>query len=281
MSDNVTQWISAGFERLDYSFMTSTGIITGGLVNTVPANGAGIGLTQFTGVQSADPTIPEPTFIDIPGDDDVMGKFAFAPDTTPSFTLTHGVNQLTVGALTESTINVAYGPITLRALQPSGAVYKDVLLLFTRQAKEKGAGDGLSGYEHLVIYKSQLVTTSVPQAFEGRTGAVYRTSVSTTRSSKRPWGETLSDVTHGTTSEIMFQFFDSYKWTFFNFTGDGTATDVVLAKTPVTVARTLAKRFDTAAALTVSSVTPSTRTAVLNAAPTAALSCIFFHAYTD
>lgn len=281
MSDNVTQWISAGFERLDYSFMTTGGIITGGLVTTVPANGAGVGLSQFTGVQSADPTIPEPEFVPIPGDDSVQGKFAFAPAATPSFTLTHGVNQLTIGALTESTINVAYGGITIRSLQPGAAVYKDVLLLFTRQAKEKGAGDGISGYEHLVIYKSQLVTTSVPQAFAGREGAVYRSSVNTTTTAKRPWGETLSDVTHGTTTEVMFTFFDNYKWTFHNFTGDGIVTSVTLEKTPVTVARTLAKRFDTGAALTVSSVTPATKVAVLSAAPAAALSCIFFYAYVD
>jgi hypothetical protein len=282
MSDNVTQWIAAGFERMEYSLLSTTGVITGGTLTSLPANGSGVSIARFTGVQSAEPTIPEPEFVAIPGDDDVQGKFTFAPADTPSFNILHGVNDLTIGAASESTTNVAYGDVTVRSLQPGAPVYRDALLLFIRQAKEKGAGDGLQGYEHLCIYKSQLVTASIPQAFNGREGGQYRTSVNTTRSSKRPWGESLSDGTHGTTSEVCFTWFDNYRWTFFLFQGDNSATDIVLSKTPVNdTGRCLVRRFDTGAALTVSSITTATKTVVLSAAPAAALSCVVWHAYTE
>lgn len=281
MSANIAKFIVAGFERLHWTRVNSDGVPTGTASGSLPANGADVGVGKLDWVKTADIQIAESEEVVITGDDDVAGQFIFSPATLPSFNIEVASSDFAFAAQTQSTTNRALGDFTFFQAQPNAADPVDMALILTSRAKSKETStDGTSGFHHVVVPKAQILPLG-RSGFTERGEAIYRYRVIANKFSKYPWGVALTNADDGTTGAVYFEFFSDYRVALHTFVGDNSATSFTVDYTPVNDTDVV-KFFTTStgAAVTVSTITPGTKTIELSAAPAAAAAVSGIYAYT-
>ncbi len=237
MADNVTELIAAGFERLDFMVLDSTGIAAGS-TGTVSSGATGSAAGRILGVQTAEIRIGEPSEVNIPGDDGSMGTFAFAPDTIPGFDVIVGVHNLTNDAVFQGTNVLSEGSMSIGVLDPTLPVYADLSLIAVSRSKSKlNASQGVANYTGVIIPKCQAIPLG-RATFQGREGAGFRYRITPTRSSAYPWGRTLQDTSsgEGTSGGVIFPWSAPNPITMHRWTGDNTTTTFNLGEKLATAA---------------------------------------------
>ncbi len=225
MADNVTKLIAAGFERLDFMVLDSTGIAAGS-TGTVSAGATGSAAGRFLGVQTAEIRIGEPAEVPIPGDDGNQGTFIFGSDQIPGFDVIVGVHDLTNDGIFQGTNVLTEGSASIGVLDPTLPVYADLALVAVSRSKSKVPNsDGVANYTGVIIPKCQAVPLG-RATFQGREGAGFRYRILPTRSSAYPWGRTLKDTAagEGTAGGVIFPWSAENPMTMHRWTGDNTTT---------------------------------------------------------
>lgn len=280
MTANAKQIIAAGFERMYYGPLNSTGRLLGGTA-TAPASGLtdGSPMLRMLGVKTSDLAIVEPEVQSSTGDDQSQGTFIFAPAANPSFNIEVAVRDLDFEALVQGTKVMAIGDISVGVLQPHDPEFPDIFLLGLRRAKVKTVGsDGIGGWEGVFIPRANLVPLG-SNAYTERQVATYKYKVIANPCDRWPWGVAIDDATLGTTGGCIFPFTAENRLHAQRFTGDNTEDTFILAYTPISTVKTHVWVNDTLLSSGYA-VTPSTKELVITVPPAlnAVIEVLYDHA---
>lgn len=257
----VKQFIAAGFDMAQWGVRVN-GIPYGPTGTIAQDNSAE--LARLFGVKTADVSVPEADIVPITGDDGLLGSFLFASNQPIQFTMEVGQADLTLAAKTQGTSVYNVGPYyAVNFLSPDSPSYTDVVLLLTSQAKAVETNQEGSGYHHVLLPFCNMFYLG--SGFNERGERTVRYSVTTSKTSKFPWGQVLDENTAGTSKYIGLEWFSQHRVTMATYISNGSATSFVLDRTPVDEHHALGWLNGAGLAI---SVTPATRT-VSFAAPSA------------
>lgn len=157
--------------------------------------------------------------------------------------------------------------------------FQDTMWLFARHAQSKESdSDNQEGYENLLVYS--VSGRMEAGNFDFQAPGAFNVQATASPAQKTMFGTTTL-ASHGKQTVYTARWFSEYPCSMVCFVGDGTIVAVPLGFTPISVAKTKFYRFDTGAALTVSSVSTVNDTATLSVAPTSAVVCIGIYETTD
>lgn len=265
--DNAVKWTAAGLDAVHCARRMGTGLIGGyaGLsAASTPLTGSG--MRRLLGAQTAPFGLAENPVKPILGDDIVIDDFMFGMADVQRGILVLGAEDNTFNIDAAGTTKKTVGVYDFYGSGDSIANPTAWMFLLTRQAHGKDSGnDGEQGWEN------ELVLSAGVQPLRGETKAhqaegSFRQSVTMRQATKTPWGELIS-AAFGTQYRKSIVWGSLKRCMFHIWIADGTADSFVVDYEPDVAATTKAWNGTTGAALTVSSVTPATKTIALSAAP--------------
>jgi hypothetical protein len=220
---NISQWVSGGFAKVQFA-KSSSGLPYDAA--NLPAQGAGVGMTDVGGASAADVSFGEAIVQQIQGDDGVRGAITFPSQELPTFSLTTADFTMSLAnTLQGTTTDDAQSVYDFFILDPADRQFTDVFIMLTRQSVSTEAGSTGSGYES-VIFPLCDMTYQGPSGFQTgpNAGSHSFTITIKTRVSQLPWGETLTTGAHGTTGASGFMFWSESIPTFDVYRQDGSTT---------------------------------------------------------
>lgn len=260
----------AGFDSLQWSYRSTSGYITG-IANLTAANtDTGSNMGRVRGSLNANITLPQPTVVNILGDDTRIAVYQFDSTEPIVFEMELSVHDFTFLTGTHSVDAVTESAEVMLPFGMTGATYNGLTLLFTSKAKSQvSATLNAAGYSHLLLFNCEVVDLGTP--FAHQTGNNRRLRVTANTSTYLPDGRTVAsvfaDVPGGACAGIEFT--SANRVTYSVFVGDNSEVNVPAAQKPVSTGTTKATVETTGfAAATVASVDDSSPyNIVYNAAP--------------
>lgn len=266
MPDNVNTTTFAGADGAYCSFVNSAGIMNG--FGNVSAAAASSGMRKMKAIETVPSALPGINRKVIKGDNRPYDQFTFAADTLPGGDLLMGTSDLALDAAAQNSSLYTLGAWTMGIYGISNPTFANMLLLAHQDAHSQDVGNSGVGYINSLYPNCQLF----PLAEENpnyQTEGKNRYGVTFLPFSSVPWGGALDNTNFSVSDGTKIKWFSQYRSFLYAKIGDGTWTNIVLDYTPVSAAKT--KVFVTASGVTtqatVSSVTPSTKTVVVSAAP--------------
>lgn len=260
----------AGFDSLQWSYRSTTGYMTG-IANLTAANtDTGSNMGRVKGTLNANITLPQPTAVNILGDDTRLSVYQFDSAEPIVFEMELSVHDFAFLTGTHSVDAVTEQAEVMLPFGLTGATYNGLILLFTSKAKSMDTATlNSAGYSHVLLFNCEVVDLGAP--FAHQTGNNRRFRVTANTSTYLPDGRTVAsvfaDVPGGACAGIEFT--SANRVTYSVFVGDNSEVNVPAAQKPVSTGTTKATVETTGfAAATVASVdTTSPYNIVYNAAP--------------
>lgn len=228
---NVNEWLAGGFERAQLGVIDSSGYFVGKTTTTTTLTGDG--MIQLQDPKTANIPRRGTRRLAIEAGDKLAGTIQFPSIEEGAFTLEIARMNQSVAALTMGNKVYAEEEWDMNSFDPADITYQSVCLLFSRKALSKEAGQVGTGWEHLLLYNCTMNYNGPGEFRTGTNEATYSYDVVFNRSTKTPWGRTLSTANDGTTEDSGKQFFTQGKFTLHSFLGDNSDTTAVLEYVPV------------------------------------------------
>jgi hypothetical protein len=233
MAVNVTKFTSAGADIVYYGARDGTGYFQGATA-TAPAVGDQDGgpALKMEGAKTWPHTVTEPDTITVTGDDGVISQYQFEPVELPSFVVDHGVRDITLEALAQTTLVYAVGDASIGVIQPSVPTYQDMCAIVSSQAKSRASGsENSSMWDNLIIPNFQMVPLS-RDSYAERAAGTHRYRITSNPASRFPWGEAMTEVNSGCTEAAAFIITTENRIHMHRFTGDAAEVQFNLDYTP-------------------------------------------------
>lgn len=229
--------IAAGFDRVFYGVLNSTGYLIGQTVAGATAGSAtGEAMARLEGARTIPVGIPEDDVLPVSGDNEPLVSFSFPSENLPSGVLEMAVRNQTFEALVQGSRVESLGDVTISALGPSGVTKPDMALLLQRKSKKWQSGARGSGaWEIVVVLKSNI--TPLGSAIEQRQFSPYRYGINLSKSDRLTWGATFTELQHGTTSMPIAIVYSDNPMLIHAFQGDASRTAFTLPVTPKSSAK--------------------------------------------
>lgn len=275
--DNAVKWTAGGLDAIHVAQRMGTGLF-GGYAGLTAAStpGTGSGMRKLLGAQTAPFGTSETPVKPILGDDIVIDSFQFGLADVSRAMLILGANDGTFDNDAAGVSKKTVGVYDFYGQGDSIANPKSWMFLLTRQAHGKDSGnDGIAGWENELVLATQVQPLKSESKAHQAEGS-FRQSVLFNQATKTYWGETCQSA-FGTVYRKSIIWASRLRCMIHVFIGDGTEDTFVMDYTPDVVATTKAWNGTTAGALTVSTVTPSTKEVVLSAAPGSGVPIIFLY----
>lgn len=228
--DNITAFFAGGFERAQAGAIDSNGYFIGSAITL--ANGANSGMLQLQGANSADVPTAGQRVIQPEGDDGVVGRIKLPGINEIAFPLNLKVFDATFAALVQGTKAYAVEEWTMVDFDPYQPTYPTLCMLFTRKASSKVSGSPGSGYENLLLFACKASFSGAGGLQSGANDATYSFDVTVDRSTKTPWGDTLSIANDGTTQSSGKLFWSENRVSMHAFKGNASLTNFAVTYTP-------------------------------------------------
>lgn len=224
MAYNIKSLTGAGASLAYYGGVDSNGYFIGGEGNPIaaPTNGDAdgnpglrmYGLKQF-------PFRPEaPDIVTITGDDGPISQFQFKPATFPNGEVLLGVLDLTLAAQAQGTKTWDTGEMSFGIIQSDDYSYQDICVFVQWPGKSRDTGKlNTSIWTGFIAPKVNL--TPLYSGPNERAAIDWAYSMVANQTDVMPWGEALTDTTHGTTAAAGFWFTSPYPVAPHRFNGDG------------------------------------------------------------
>lgn len=258
--------ISAGNQLSFWGQVDSIGFFNG-TSGAVATGATGEPMGKLLGIKTASPGPVEPDFVNITGDDTVLGAIDFGPNQAPTWIVEVAAFDMATDAILQGTLVETLGGLRIGVLQPNDPSYPDTCLIYQAKTKYKDTGsDGVKAWSGFIVPLATMIPLGRKELNE-RTPAVYRYKVVAQTASRKPWGVTISEALLGTSGGPLLPFTSDYPIVMERFTGNAIAVTFNLTYTPVSVARTVV-HVDTAPT-TVLSVSTTSKTFTLSSAPAA------------
>lgn len=218
-------------------FIDGNGFAIGGST-TAPTAGNTSGALRLTGIKTASPTIPDPEYVQVTGDDSLISEFDFDSIAQRGFTADLAVQNLTLDALLQGSNVQTVGEISLGMLDIADADIPNAAVIIQSRAFKQDTGvAGNAGYSG-VLLPLCTVRPLGRVAFTEREGAVYRLSITPQQAGYHPWGVTLLAANAGTTGARQMPFTAENPIHIQAFTGNNSTTEWNLDLTPISAAKT-------------------------------------------
>jgi hypothetical protein len=268
--------IAAGNRYAFGGFVNSFGFMIGAAASA-PAAGTSSGMFQVKGIKTAAPASPEPEAVPVSGDDELLGEFQFDSITERRFTAEFSVGNLTQEAALQGTNVQTLGEISVGALDVLEGLEFDTCWIFQSRAKKQDTGvRGQKAWQGTIV----PLATAKPlgrAAYEERTAALYRFSISPQVAGYHPWGLTVLDANAGTPGMRFLPFQSEYPVHIQAFTGNAALAVIPVDFEPISVAKTTA--FVNRVAATVLSVSAANKTVTLSATPAGAANVVIIYEF--
>jgi len=135
-----TKAIAAGNAYAQIGFIDSNGFLTGS------------GLLDITGIKTAAPAVPDPEFVQVTGDDVLLGEFDFESLTSRGFVIETAVGNLELDALLQGTNVVSFGDGKIGALDVLNPAELNAMLIIQSRAKKYNTGVvGQKGWTGVIL----------------------------------------------------------------------------------------------------------------------------------
>ncbi|HEY7531155.1 MAG TPA: hypothetical protein VH681_00070, partial [Nitrospiraceae bacterium] len=232
-----SEFIAAGVD-LCYLGVVGTDGYLSGQSPTAPAAGNQNGslMKRSRGMVNADPTIPQPEVVGVPGDNGSQGTFIYPSDQTPSFTVEKSVFDLAVDAMVQRTKVLTDGNVKMGLLQPSPLVQENICWVLQSPVKKKDAGvSGVGAWHGYIIPASSGVPLG-RAAFATRAAATDRIQVTANPVDKNIDGMEINDAIFGADEAPIIPFTSDYPIVFQRWTGDGVEDTFVMGVTAAAAA---------------------------------------------
>lgn len=251
---------AAGSTYAFLGFIDGNGYLVGG-GTSAPSAGTSSGMLRLTGIKTASPTIPEPEYVQVTGDDSLISEFDFDSIAQRGFTADLAISNLTLEGLLQGTNVQTIGEMSLGVLDIDDADIPNACVIFQSRAFKQDSGvAGNAGYAGVIIPLA-TVRPLGRVAFTEREGAVYRLSITPQKAGYHPWGVTLLASNAGTTGARYMPFTTENPIHMMAFTGNASTTEFNLDYTPISAAKTtihINRVVDTTSAVNTSTNTATT-----------------------
>jgi|SRR6185369_8049725 len=268
----------AGLDALWVSFVNSSGLMSG--FSNITVNATSSGMRKMKAAQTMPSALAQPVRKTIPGDDRPYDQFVFSPTELPGGDVEMGTNDLALDAAAQNSTTWTLGQWLMGIYGIANPTFANLMLLGHQQAHSQDSGSvGQAGYNNILYPNCQLFPVGEDSpAFQAEGKNKY--SATFLPFSTFPVGEVLDSTNFSVENGTKVKWWSRYRTLFFAKLGDATWTDIVLDYTPVNVASTKVGLTTSAGSFslaTVSSVTQSTKTVVLSAAPAAATMAVVMY----
>ena len=272
------QYIAAGTQQTQIAFLDSDNIVTGNSTTAPIPGAAPSGSYNAIGIQDAADIIPEGEDVSVPGDDGSLGAFNFASADPRNFVLNMGQFDLLLNARLQNTGVVQVAGASMGVGDSPEVQLRTVAMIIQgRSIKRTGGQSGQPGYTGFIL----PVVTIRPidrASFQGRTAAQNRYQCTVQLATNYPYGVTFAANVEKVLTDYIIPFSSEYPMTMDRFTLDGIVTSWALSKTPVDVGHSSV--FVERVGVTISSVTPATKTIVLASPGVSGQRAVAFYGYS-
>lgn len=263
--ENNNGLIAAGYRICYYGVIGSDGYLIGNTA-TLPSAGAnGSAIRRLLGATTAPIAVPDSETVPIPGDDGVLAQFLFGAGNLPNGVIEMSVRDMVFDAIATRTNVATLGSssMSMGAGQPDFNP-ESLMFLFTRQSMNwDSTNKGAPRWESVLAFNTQV--TPLQSEYGIKAPAVYRYSLSLSKTDTLTWGQTFTDAVHGRLLDALVPIKSNYPLHIIRYVGDGAETTFNLEFTPISVAETVV--WVDGYPVTVSSVDTANKTFTLAVAP--------------
>lgn len=266
--NNIKSWTAAGWDALHVAHLAPSGFMAGWANLTAADTNTGSGMRRLKGAQTMPALINDTNKVPIPGDNGRIRTFTFENADPTQGLLEMGVTDIEAEVEFEGGSVYTLGEWDFRGRGGGAVNLSPFLMLLTRDAYSVDSGEGGNGFENLLVLSTNIKPLDDESRANQAAGKMrYSVVADYPSSGLLPWGVSMQTA-FSTTRRLTVPWFSEFRSMLHVFIGDNAETDIVVDYTPINATKTRAIDFATGNALTISSVTPATKTIVLNAAPT-------------
>ncbi len=264
--DNGVLWTAAGLDAIHTAYRGAGGYMAGfaNLGSTSTPN-TGSGMRRLVGAQTMPYAIPEAVTKAILGDDSQIDTFQFGNADVQKGILETGVNDGAFDMAADGISKLTVGIYDFFGLGDTIGNPALFMFLLTRQAHL--SPDGTPGWENEMVLSSRVKAIGDEARGHQKEGKA-RWDCAFNNSNVTPWKQT-NQAAFGIPMRRSIRFTSTYRSMFHIWISDGVATTTTpLDYAPVDAPSTKAWQIDTAAPVTVSSVSVGGKTVTFSAVVT-------------
>jgi hypothetical protein len=262
--------IASGSKYNQLWFYDSNGRLTGSTTSAPTAGATGSPAYHIIGWKTGSPTVNEPDSEVIDGDDTKLGEFTYDSIDQRRFTIDIAVNDLLLFSRLLGTNVQTYGEQKRGAMDIVDASEINCGFLIQSPAKKFDSGTkGIAAWDQTIIPLA-IARPLGRVAYESRTGAVYRLSVTPQTASRDELGISIVDATYGTEGLTYIPGTSENPMAVHTWRGTGAIAAFNTQHTPVSAAKVYVTTRIPGGGVTVatvSSVTTATKTITLSGNP--------------
>lgn len=236
----ITKWAAGGWKSAQYAHRSPLGYMTGAAGLAVTDTGESSSMARYRGANTADVSQPEPTIVNIPGDNTTIAQFAFDGDGLMTFIMVMSIKDNDFHYAATGLQAIADGDTEAMPENQSGT-QNPLFLLFTRDLKSQKAGQvGAAGYEHLELYNCGV--QYLGSAWGTKAAVEYRYRVTVNNVDVLPDGRLVSAVYPTAPGGLMpgITRTSDNLYSYSMLVGDGVETQIVTAYKPISIAKSKA-----------------------------------------
>jgi hypothetical protein len=228
---NVVRYISAGFQRLDFHQLDSSGL-PAGATGVVVAGATGVGAARLTAAKTMSITTPASEKVPVSGDNVLQGTFQFPSAEVRGFELAVAEDDFAdrLSFQNIKTRNIGNHSFAGRDISPFQM--NNIMFIGVGNSQAQASGiKGLGMYSGVFGTRAQVIVRG-RDSFSERAAAAYLFDFTLGAMDTYPWGETFTIANEGYTSSFVEDWTLAYPVTVHRWTQSTAVTVFNLAETP-------------------------------------------------
>lgn len=228
---NVTQYISAGFSRLDFHRLDTNGL-PAGTTGTITAGANGAAAGRILAAKTMNINIPAADGVPVTGDDVLQGTFIFPSIAARSFEIDFAADDFLDRQAFQGIKARNIGNLSFAGRDINPFALKNLMLIGVSNASSKMTGSsGLGMYAGVFATRAQM-TIRGRNSFAERAAAAYLGTVVLNLQDGYPWGETFQVGVEGYTQSFIEDWTHAYPVTVHRWQQTSGLTKFFLGETP-------------------------------------------------
>lgn len=228
---NVTRYISAGFQRLDFHVLDSSGL-PAGVTGTVTAGATGVPAGRITGVKTAAIITPDGEKAPVTGDNTILGTFLFPNVQARGAELEFAEDDFADRRAMQGILSRNIGNHSFAGRDALPFAINNMMIIGVSNAKAQTPGVvGLGMYAGIFSRSTQMLARG-RSGFTERQAATMSASITFNAFDAYAWGETFQVANEGYNQSFVEDWTYQYPVTCHRWTQTGATTKFFLGETP-------------------------------------------------
>lgn len=228
---NVTKYISAGFQRLDFHRLDTNGL-PAGVTGTITAGATGAAAGRILAAKTMNINIPAADAVPVTGDNVLQGSFIFPNASPRSFDVEFAADDFLAREAFQGIKTRNIGNLSFAGRDVNPFTLNNLMILGVSNASAKNTGvSGLGMYAGIFANRAQM-TVRGRNSFAERAAASYLGTVVLNLQDSYPWGETFQTGNEGYTQSYVEDWTHAYPVTVHRWRQTGALTTFYLGETP-------------------------------------------------